>query len=151
MDKIERIKILIKESLNELNLSEEDLDEERIANREAKLQVQNCKNFIGSHVYGENLGTDGEPSDMYVAYSYNSDIPLFIYDRVKDVWYRNTSNYNNPDGTPNKFIEKHRQLLRPNVESQGRLGSLLKKVISRFKKAHGIGENSHSDLKPGEK
>ena len=151
MNDIEDIRKLIVESLNEMGLNEEDIDEERISNKTAAKEVNARHNFVGSHTYGENIG-DGEvgtDDGMYCAFSYNSLQPLYLW--YKGIWYRNTSNYNNPDGTPNKWIERHRRQLRPNVETQGRPGQFLIKLINRFKKKHGIGDNSHTDLQPGEK
>jgi hypothetical protein len=52
------------------------LDEERITNKEAAEDVRNKSNFVGSHTYGEDLGDLG---DMYVAYSYGEEHPLYVY------------------------------------------------------------------------
>lgn len=149
------IKKLIQESFNiaesiveDFNsiLDEDILDEERITNKKAAEHVSNMENFVGSHTYGENLGDLGK---MYVAYSYGEQHPLYLW--YKDTWYYNYDDYINPDGKVNKWTKKHLEDLRPNVKTQGRPTSFLKKLIVKFKKTHGIGDNSHTDLEPGEK
>ena len=66
-------------------------------------------------------------------------------------WYHNNEPYILPDGRPNKWTMKHLDDLRPNNETQGRPTSFLIKLINNFKRKHGIGDNSHTDLAPGEK
>jgi hypothetical protein len=136
------------ESMMELNsiLDEDILDEERITNKKAADLVSKRENFVGSHTYGEDLGDLGE---MYVAYSYGEQHPLYLW--YKDTWYYNYDDYIKADGEVNKWTKKHLEDLRPNVKTQGRPTSFLQKLISNFKKTHGIGDNSHTDLEPGEK
>lgn len=127
-------------------IDEQILDEERITNKEAAANVNNRENFVGSHTYGEDLGDLGE---MYVAYSYGEQHPLYLW--YKDTWYYNYDDYINDDGEVNKWTKKHLEDLRPNSKTQGRPTSYLQKLIKNFKKTHGIGDNSHTDLEPGEK
>ena len=127
-------------------MDEQELDEERITNKKAAEQVSNRENFVGSHTYGEDLGDLGE---MYVAYSYGEQHPLYLW--YKGTWYYNYDDYITPDGKINKWTKKHLQDLKPNVKVQGRPTSFLKKLIYKFKKKHNIGDNSHTDLEPGEK
>lgn len=127
-------------------MDEQILDEERITNKEAAANVNNRENFVGSHTYGEDLGDLGE---MYVAYSYGEQHPLYLW--YKDTWYYNYDDYINDDGEVNKWTKKHLEDLRPNSKTQGRPTSYLQKLIKNFKKTHGIGDNSHTDLEPGEK
>lgn len=127
-------------------IDEQILDEERITNKEAAANVNNKENFVGSHTYGEDLGDLGE---MYVAYSYGEQHPLYLW--YKDTWYYNYDDYINDDGEVNKWTKKHLEDLRPNSKTQGRPTSYLHKLITAFKKTHNIGDNSHTDLEPGEK
>jgi hypothetical protein len=149
------IRKLIKESfeiaesmLEEFNslMSEDMLDEERITNKQAAEHVEKRENFVGSHTYGEDLGGLGA---MYVAYSYGEQHPLYVW--TDDTWYYNYDDYINPDGSVNKWTKKHLEDLRPNAKTQGRPTSYLQKLITNFKKTHGLGDNSHTDLEPGEK
>jgi len=146
MDNI--IRKLIRESLEELAsiMDETILDEERITNKLAAEHVARKENFVGSHTYGEDLGDLGK---MYVAYSYGEMHPLYVW--YKDTWYHNYEDFINPDGEVNKWTKKHLADLRPNVETQGRPTSFLLKIINQFKKVHNLGDNSHTDLLPGEK
>jgi len=158
------IKKLIKEVLNEF----EFIDEERITNTEAHEYVNRRENFIGSHIFGEDIGEVVEkPGLMYVAYSYGEQHPLYVW--VKDPkgtmkknkatgelepkgsWYYNRDDYTLDDGTPNVWTQKHLKLLRPNEEVQGRPTSYLIKMINDFKKNHNIIDISHTSLEPGEK
>lgn len=122
------------------------LDEERITNKEAAADVNNRNNFVGSHTYGEDLGDLGL---MYVAYSYGEEHPLYVY--YDGTWYHNYEDYIKPDGEINKWTKKHLEDLRPNSETQGRPTSFLKKIIKKFKESHKLGDNSHTDIPPGEK
>ena len=139
---------IIKESIELTNSMLEDgvIDEERITNKLAASHAENRENFVGSHTYGEDLGDLGL---MYVAYSYGEQHPLYLW--YKDKWYYNYDDYINDDGSVNKWTKKHLKDLRPNAETQGRPTSFLQKLISKFKQKHKIGDNSHTDLEPGEK
>lgn len=138
---------LIKESMDAISsaMDEAIIDEERITNKKAAEHVAKRENFVGSHTYGEDLGDLGQ---MYVAYSYGEQHPLYVW--YKGTWYHNYEDYIT-DGEVNKWTKRHLEDLRPNVETQGRPTSFLKKLISKFKRAHGIGDNTHTDLEPGEK
>jgi len=142
---------IIRECVNEATL-----DEERISNKEATKNVQNKENFIGSHVYGEDIGKKvGKPNLMYVAYSYGEQHPLYVWVKNENSdggkWYYNFDEYYLEDGTPNIWTKKHLKMLNPTGQLLGRGGSSLKQMIKDFKKKYGIGDNSHSDLEPGEK
>lgn len=125
---------------------EELYQEERISNKDASEEVLNRHNFVGSHTYGEDIGGF---SQMYVAYSYGEQHPLYVWDGQR--WYHNNEDYILPDGRPNRWTKKHLEDLRPNGETQGRPTSFLIKIIQRFKDSNNIGHNSHTDLAPGEK
>lgn len=131
----------------------EMLDEERITNTAASLEVQQRKNFVGSHTYGENIG---DLDKMYVAYSYGEQHPLYVWvgeEGDGGIWYYNHDDYILPNGKPNIWTRKHLRDLKPNAEVQGRPGSVLKKKIEEFKAKYGIkdSDNAHTDLQPGEK
>jgi len=132
--------------INEVQLDEIQIDEERITNKEAGEKVNNRENFIASHTYGEDLGGLGE---MYVAYSYGEQHPLYLW--YKDRWYYNNQDYILDDGEINIWTRKHLRDLKPNSEVQARPKAFLDKLIKRFKKKHGLGDNEHTDLEPGEK
>jgi hypothetical protein len=139
---------LIKECVEQVGsmMDEDVLDEERITNKKAAENVSRRENFVGSHTYGEDLGELGK---MYVAYSYGEEHPLYLW--YKDTWYYNYDDNINDDGEVNTWTKKHLADLKPNVEVQGRPASFLHNLIHKFKKAHGIGANSHSDVEPGDK
>lgn len=127
--------------------------EERISNKDAAEKVRNRENFVASHTYGEDIGDLGI---MYVAYSYGEQHPLYVFIKTSKesedgVWYYNQDDYILPNGKANRWTKKHLEDLKPNNEIQGRPNSILKKLIDDFKSKHGIGDNSHSDLEPGEK
>ena len=142
---MEELKNIVKEEFSKI-FKEELYQEERISNKDASEEVVNKKNFVGSHTYGEDLGDLGQ---MYAAYSYGEQHPLYVWDGVR--WYHNNEDYVLPDGRPNKWTVKHRDDLRPNGETQGRPTSFLIKLIKNFKAKNNIGQNSHSDVPPGEK
>ncbi len=127
-------------------VNEEELDEERISNPEAAEKVKQRQNFIGSHTYGEDLGELGK---MYVAYSYGEQHPLYLW--FNDNWYYNMDEYILDDGTPNIWTKKHLKDLNPGKDAKARSIKWMTKTINRFKKLNSIGDNSHSDLEPGEK
>ena len=131
---------------NEPQIDEAELDEERISNEDAALSVTNRENFVASHTYGEDIGDLGQ---MYVAYSYGEQHPLYLW--YKNRWYYNNQEYLLPDGEANIWTKKHLENLKPDAPVQARPNEFLKKMVRRFKKKHGLGDNSHSDLKPGEK
>lgn len=122
------------------------LKEERIRNKDASEYVRNRKNFLGSHVYGEDLGGLGK---MYVAYSYGEQHPLFVWNNGS--WYHNQDEYILPDGSVNTWTKKHFKDLKPHDHTQGRPLSSLKKMINDFKEEHNIESTSHTDLEPGQK
>lgn len=142
---METLRDIIKEVFSDI-FSEEIYQEERISNKDASEEVSEKKNFVGSHTYGEDIGDLGK---MYVAYSYGEQHPLYVWDGQR--WYHNNEPYILPSGKPNKWTMKHLNDLRPNGETQGRPTSFLIKIISNFKREHGIGDNTHTDLAPGEK
>lgn len=135
------LKKIIRESIEEALIGEE-----RISHDEAVEKVKNLENFIGSHTYGEDLGG---LEKMYVVYSYGEQFPLYMH--YNGEWFENTDKYILDDGRENIWTEKHREDLRPNLQTQGRSDYWMKKTIKKFKNTHGLGKNTHTDLEPGEK
>lgn len=76
-------------------------------------------------------------------------------DDSKGIWFDNESPYYVKDKNgkikKNKWTQKHLEDLKPNEKAQARDTRYLHNLITDFKKKHGVGDNSHSDLKPGEK
>lgn len=58
----------------------------KVANRRCKDQVNNLEEFKGSNLSGVNHGS------LYVVYSYGW-YPLFVYNRVQDLWLENSEKY----------------------------------------------------------
>ena len=133
-------------NIQEVELDEAQIDEERITNTEAGESVNKRENFVASHTYGEDLGNLGE---MYVAYSYGEQHPLYLW--YKDRWYYNNQDYILDDGEINIWTRKHLRDLKPNSEVQARPTAFLEKLIKKFKNKHSLGDNTHTDLEPGEK
>ena len=140
------IRKILKENFDDLNESDENIDEERIANSKAKKEVDNLENFIGSHIYGEDLGGLGK---MYVAYSYGEQFPVYI--NYKGKWYHNTDYYIVDGDRINKPTEKHKIDMKPSKKTQGMSLKGMQSLIKKFKNKYDIGDNNHKDVEPGEK
>lgn len=125
---------------------EEGIEEERITNPESKKEVSNLDNFIGSHIYGEDLGGLGK---MYVAYSYGEQFPVYL--NYKGKWYHNSDSYILDNGEVNKATEKHKKDMKPSAKTIGVSLLGLQSMIRAFKKKHNLGDNNHTDVEPGEK
>lgn len=73
----------------------------------------------------------------------------------KGPWFYNEKPYYVRDKKgrlkPNKWTYKHLEDLKPNERVQARDTIYLHKLIQDFKRKYHIGNNSHTDLKPGEK
>lgn len=131
------------DEMSDSSMMQEDiLDEERIPNDEALEKVKNKENFIGSHIWGENVGDD------YVVCSYGKQFPLFLYDSKEKIWYENESDYIF-EGEKVEQTEEHKQLLRPSVEMHLKsLDWMLDKLKSIMHK-NGIEDLSHKSVHPG--
>jgi hypothetical protein len=151
LNRIHEEKILrqkIREMLSESKIFQEeeiDLEEERIANPKAKSFVNNKENFIGSHIFGEDLGGLGK---MYVAYSYGEQFPVYVWTNNK--WYHNTDSYIH-DGEVVDATEKHKEDMRPSAQTSGMSLRGLQNMIKSFMKKNGIKDVSHTEVEPGEK
>jgi len=147
--KVKSVKTNLKPFLSESASKKKDddeLDEERITNPESKEYVKRRENFIGSHIYGEDLGGLGK---MYVAYSYGEQFPVYLW--YKNKWYHNASNYVLDDGTVNEPTLQHKMDMRPVQDTHGLSTLAMNTLIRKFKKKYGLGDNVHTDVEPGEK
>jgi hypothetical protein len=123
-----------------------EIEEERIANPKSKEFVNKKQNFIGSHIYGEDLGGLGK---MYVAYSYGEQFPVYL--NYKDKWYHNSDYYILDDERINKPTEKHKKDMKPAGKTIGISLAAMQSMIRAFKRKHELGDNAHTDVEPGEK
>jgi len=137
-------KMLMESAMEEFD--SDMVDEERITNPESKEFVKIRQNFIGSHIFGEDLGDLGK---MYVAFSYNEDYPAYVWHNNK--WYHNTDDFLNPDGSINEFTSQHMEDMKPTINTHGLAGSHLKKMISDFMDENGIDRIDHTSVEPGQK
>lgn len=152
ISKVKMVKGNIKPFLSEssskkkVNSKDDELEEERITNPESKQFVKKRENFIGSHIYGEDLGGLGK---MYVAYSYGEQFPTYLW--YNDKWYHNANNYVLDDGTVNEPTNQHKNDMRPVQDTHGLSTLAMNTMIRKFKAKHGLGDNVHTDVEPGEK
>lgn len=150
IDKVNEVKKQMKPVLYNLDESkkktEGELEEERLTNPDTKESVRKRENFIGSHIYGEDLGGLGK---MYVAYSYGEQFPAYLW--YKDKWYHNSDDYILDDGSVNEPTIQHKKDMRPSQDTHGMSTYALNSMIKKFKRKHGLGDNVHKDVEPGEK
>jgi hypothetical protein len=152
ISKVKMVKGNIKPFLSESTLKkkvksdDDELEEERITNPESKEFVKKRENFIGSHIYGEDLGGLGK---MYVSYSYGEQFPTYLW--YNDKWYHNANNYVLDDGTVNEPTNQHKNDMRPVQDTHGLSTLAMNTMIRKFKAKHGLGDNVHTDVEPGEK
>lgn len=73
----------------------------------------------------------------------------------KGPWFYNEKPYYVKDKKgrlkPNKWTYKHLKDLKPNERVQARDTLYLNRLIRDFKRKYHVGDNNHTDLKPGEK
>jgi hypothetical protein len=150
IDKVNEVKKQMKPVLYNLDESkkkvEGELEEERLTNPDTKEFVKKRQNFIGSHIYGEDLGGLGQ---MYVSYSYGEQFPAYLWH--KDKWYHNSDDYTLDDGSVNEPTIQHKKDMRPSQDTHGMSTYALNSMIRKFKSKHGLGDNVHTDVEPGEK
>lgn len=120
------------------------LGEERIPNDEARDYVERKENFIGSHIFGEQVG------NSYVVCSYGEQFPIFIYDGESDTWYENVDDYIY-DGVPQEQTREHKQMLRPTINTHTQSLNWMLDKLESLKSSVGIKELSHKSVEPGTK
>jgi len=82
----------------------------RVANKDARIRVQNRKEFEGSNTLAEWRSTTYSPRDSrYIVYSYGHHWPLFIWEN--GVWYEN-------EDRASVSTSKHRTQLHPHAETR---------------------------------
>ena len=164
------IENLVKEVAAEYDI---DLDEERISNHDGSTKVNDKENFIGSQVFGEDIGEIGKESNwsngMYGVFSYGEQFPIYVYTKMpfqdqdgniknkdgKFRWFHNLEQYKfdiDKDGEKEVMssVEKHKELLKPNSQTHGLTTATLHGMINSFKKKNKIKELSHISILPGE-
>lgn len=144
--RIEQKSNSIKKLLDKILNENEQLEEERIANIDAIERIKNLENFIGSHVFGEDIGGLGQ---MYVIFSYGEQFPIYMHH--KGEWYGNVDDYILDDGRINKPTIKHKRILKPSGEIMPISLKGMKKRINSFMKKNDIEELNHRSVEPGEK
>jgi hypothetical protein len=144
--RIEQKSNSIKKLLDKILNENEQLEEERIANVDAIERIKNLENFIGSHVFGEDVGGLGQ---MYVVFSYGEHFPIYMH--YKGTWYGNVDDYVLDDGRINKPTIKHKKVLKPSGEIMPMSLKGMRKRLNSFMKKNDIEELNHRSVEPGEK
>lgn len=149
-----------------------DLEEERIANPDGQPKVDRLENFIGSQVFGEDIGKIGENTDwsdgMYGVFSYGKQFPIYLYTNLefedqdgnkrnkdgKFRWFHNIEKYEfdiDKDGEKEimSSVEKHKEVLKPTAQTHGLTTATLVSLVNKFMKKNGIKDLSHISVKPG--
>lgn len=158
--------------IKELKKKDIDLEEERIANHEGQEKVDNKENFIGSQVFGEDIGKLGEKTGwkegLYGVFSYGLQFPIYIYTNQefsdqdgniknkdgKFRWFNNIEDYKfdiDEDGEREimKSVQKHKELLKPSSDMHGLTRATLVDLIKKFMKKHKVQKLSHRSILPG--
>lgn len=149
-----------------------DLEEERIANPDGQPKVDRLENFIGSQVFGEDIGKIGENTNwsdgMYGVFSYGKQFPIYLYTNLefedqdgnkrnkdgKFRWFHNIEKYEfdiDKDGEKEimSSVEKHKEVLKPTAQTHGLTRSTLVSLVNKFMKKNGIKDLSHISIFPG--
>ena len=140
-----KIRKLIFESLNNI-YEEEIIDEERLVNSEVLVHVKNKENFIGTHIWGEKIGS----SDDYVVVSYGVQFPIFIWDSENKKWYGNSEEYIYK-GEVISATKDHKELTRPTINVFEKTDEFMKSKLKSLMKKNGVSELEHTSVEPGEK
>jgi len=80
---------------------------DRVANKNCRSYVQQCKPFQGSNLYGVSV-TDSKGGDRYVVYSYGTHYPMFI--KCGKYWWENSDRYS-------VSTSKHRSQAHPHTDT----------------------------------
>ncbi len=102
--------------------------------------------------------SEGEDDKKKHTHLYNDELEHEMVKGAEDKkgnWFYNEKPYYVRDKKgrlkPNKWTYKHLEDLKPNERTQARETVYLQKLIRDFKQKYKIGDNSHTDLKPGQK
>jgi hypothetical protein len=132
-----------------------ELEEERIANPDGQPKVDALENFIGSQVFGEDIGKIGQDTGwedgMYGVFSYGKQFPIYLYTneqfedqdgnvRNKDGkyrWFHNIEEYKydiDKDGEKEimSSVEKHKKVLKPSAPTHGLTTATLVSLVNKF-------------------
>jgi hypothetical protein len=139
------IRKLVRECFNSLSEEAKELEEERIANSDARDFVERKENFVGTHTFGEDF-EDGS----YVVCSYAQEFPIFIYDSKKDKWYQNGSDFVH-NGEIIDQTKEHVDLLRPSVKMYTKPVGEMNEILGSIMERNGVAELSHKSVYPGDK
>jgi hypothetical protein len=149
-----------------------ELEEERIANPDGQPKVDALENFIGSQVFGEDIGKIGQDTGwedgMYGVFSYGKQFPIYLYTneqfedqdgnvRNKDGkyrWFHNIEEYKydiDKDGEKEimSSVEKHKKVLKPSAPTHGLTTATLVSLVNKFMRKNGIKDLSHVSISPG--
>jgi hypothetical protein len=139
------VRNILSESIFE-NHQEQIIDEERITNDEARDMVTNRENFIGSHIWGERIGEDGD----FICVSYTQDHPIFIYSSKSNRWYENKDKYI-VNGEEIENTDKHKEMLRPTVKMHTLGNEAMLSLLHKLMVKNNVKELTHLSVEPGEK
>ena len=73
----------------------------RTSNKNAHFYIKDKKEFKGNHTFAVNDGI------LYIIYSYGRHFPMYVYNRLTNVWLANKDKYS-------RTTSKHQSQLRPN-------------------------------------
>jgi hypothetical protein len=88
----------------------------KIANKNAKVVVTECKEFKGSNTFGV-----WENEFCYAVYSYGKHFPMYVYDAISHAWFGNYDKYSSS-------TSKHMSQCRPQVVDNAR-GIIYKNTV----------------------
>lgn len=91
----------------------------KIANRNARVHVQNLEEFQGNNLYA-----GWRDEKWYIVFSYGTHWPMFAFDRETKTWFENISRYS-------CTTSKHRTQAHPHIETVGLPVEALKELLRR--------------------
>ena len=94
----------------------------RVANKNARVYVQDREEFIGSNTFAvDTASTTG--TDLYIVYSYGEHYPMFIAEEHGGVvvWYENTDSYSRSTSRQHTQLHPHETTTRMDTQSMRRI------------------------------
>lgn len=95
----------------------------RVANKDARMQVERLNEFEGSSMYARWLYNRDNGAGVYVVYSYGQHFPMYVYDMQTDMWIANTDKYS-------RTTSKHQSQARPSRIGKEMDTEELRKLVS---------------------
>jgi len=89
----------------------------KIANKNAKVVVTECKEFKGSNTFGV-----WENEFCYAVYSYGKHFPMYVYDAISHAWFGNYDKYS-------QSTSKHMSQCRPTGDVIYKTTAFLNNII----------------------